>query len=192
MSRHRDPGAVAASRAMQQAQFELTRDEEDEQRWPNGVKKYARLTTRPTAAMQYVNHRVKVDDQGLVLTGLLRTMGLDVPARQRGSRRFADGWSTAPTQAPTQAPWPQREPTQAPWPQEEPEQAPWPQEEPKEEQKEEQKKEQMEPEQTEEPELKKEPSPTEQFTPVPSPITPDEPSRSRSRSRSPVREDPYA
>ena len=160
---HRDPGAVAASRAMQQAQFELTRDEEDEQRWPNGTKMYARLTTRPTAAMQYVNHRVKVDDQGLVLTHLLRSMGLDVPARQRGSRRFADGWSTAPAQAPL----PQREPEQ--------------------EQKEEP--EQKEPEAAPV-EQKEEPEPTEEFTPAPSPITPEE--RSRSRSRSPVRNDPYA
>ena len=182
MAPRRDPEAVAASRAMQQAQFELTPDE-DEQRYPNGVKKYARLTTRPTAAMQYVNHRVKVDDEGLVLTGLLRTMGLDVPARQRGSRRFADGWGMVPTQAPepqpqpTQAPWPQ--PEQAPWPEQEPEQAPWPEQEQKEE-----------PWPEQEPELKKEPSPTEEFTPAPSPITPEE--RSRSRSRSPVREDPYA
>ncbi len=190
MQRVRDPAAIAAARAAQQAQFVLRHDEEDEQLWPNGTKKYAKMWTLPTAAMQYSDHRVKVDDEGLVLTGLLRTMGLDVPARQRGSGWGAAGsaaeWSaTGWRDAGSAAEWSWSAQSWSwSWGTEpdpmELEAAPF---EPKEESRPSPEPEPAAPLENKTVQPKEEQrSPTEEFTPAPSPITPEE---------DPITEDPY-
>ena len=75
------------------AQYFLEADPECSEFYGNGMPKYALLTTHAHVLVpkRYVQHSVKIDDRGFVLTSLIRMMGLDAPQRQRGSGSAGSG-----------------------------------------------------------------------------------------------------
>ena len=156
------------------AQYFLEADPECSEFYGNGMPKYALLTTHAHVLVpkRYVQHSVKLDDRGFVLTSLIRMMGLDAPQRQRGSGSAGSGPYARPSAKPSGKVEPEAKPSVKVEPQEEP-------------------KTKWVPEPLAMPEPLPMPAQEQEQEQVLSPITP----KSRSRSSSPgppVTEDPYA